>query len=208
MSKSFQYYDNWRNEVVECPKCGWKGRVQDGTQRDFQELFDYCCPSCVGNVILAMVSYPTVQQIEQAAKDGNAEAIRGLPEIACSESRNQRFEREKLRSANQLPDLDGGNRFDVLLDTVEHSGDPDDESWNFIKVGDRVIWKELAFWEGYRRYPELSELLQRKYGSRFKQLKASYKAEEYLRGDINNLPFKIYPDDESMKFRTSSRAHR
>jgi hypothetical protein len=130
MSKSFEYYDNWRNEIVECPKCGWKGRVQDGAQREFRELFDYCCPHCVQNVILAVVSYPTVEQIRQAARDGNAEAIRELPRVAYTESRTQRFAREKLRSPNELPDIGGGKRFDVLLDTHEmHLRSPSEEAY-------------------------------------------------------------------------------
>jgi hypothetical protein len=192
MSDSFSYYSNWRSEIVTCPKCGWKGCVQDGKIRYFGELLDCCCPRCVlDHVILAMVGYPTGRETKEVAEAGNSEAIRELARIEFSQSRTARFHREKLEDANELPDIDGDDALDFVLDTDEGSGRRDGERWNLIMLGDRVIWRELAFWEGHRRYPELVELLRRKYGSRFKRLKASCLARTYLQGEKWRLPFEI-----------------
>lgn len=190
MSKTFEYYSNWRNEVVTCPNCAWQGRVDDGNQRYFHELLDSCCPQC--GRIVAIVMYPTNDNVRAAAQAGHPEAIRNLAGVERMEARWERFDREKLKTPDQLPNLWGKDDLDFVLDTDdERTPDRERESFNLLKYGDRVIWKELAFWEGWQRYPELVEILKAKYGSRFKSLKVTYKAHQYLFGDILTPPIKV-----------------
>ncbi|MBJ7458253.1 MAG: hypothetical protein JHD02_03600 [Thermoleophilaceae bacterium] len=42
-----------REEKLECPFCGWSGRVKDGEVDTFAEVFDVSCPEC-GEMLLVV----------------------------------------------------------------------------------------------------------------------------------------------------------
>lgn len=46
------------------------------SKEPFSELMDFSCPSC--DKMILIVSYPTLEEIEQAAAYGNTEAIAQL----------------------------------------------------------------------------------------------------------------------------------
>jgi hypothetical protein len=50
-----------------------------------------------------------------------------------------------------------------------HVGD-ENEDYQIIRVGEREIWRELAFWDNILRFNEIKDLLKQKYGTRFKSL--------------------------------------
>ena len=49
--------------------------------------------------------------------------------------------------------------------------------------GDRVLWRELAFWQGLTRYKEVIALLELKYGTRLRGVISTQRSETYLGGD-------------------------
>src|SRR5580704_4393701 len=101
----FNYYDDWRTAILTCPVCGWQGRWEQANINHYSELMDAECPKCESHPpMLAIVSYATAAETKQAAADGNAEAIRELSAVLKMESRGESFEREKLKSIEQLPD--------------------------------------------------------------------------------------------------------
>jgi hypothetical protein len=175
----FNYYDDWRNSIVTCPVCGWQGRWEKASINYHRDLIDAECPKCVSPTsMLAIVPYPTGAETKQAAKDGNAEAGRELGLVLKRENRLQAFERDKLKAVEQLPDLPD-SECEFTWDLVQ------DEQHKFqeIRLGDRLIRRELVFWENTTRFGQIGNLLKEKYGNRFKSLTPTPGSEMYLYGD-------------------------
>jgi hypothetical protein len=63
------------------------------------------------------------------------------------------------------------------IDNPDHRERPDDEIWTVIRCGERVIWRELAYWEGWERFNEVKDILKRCYGNRFASLEPSNASE-------------------------------
>jgi len=63
-ARSFGYYDKWRDEVLVCPRCGWRGKFEEGLVEYYETLMDCSCPSCdvLQAPILAVVHYPSPEQ--------------------------------------------------------------------------------------------------------------------------------------------------
>lgn len=92
------------------------------------------------------------------------------------------FEAKMLKSADQLPELEGT--------AVEFVWDMDNES-TLIKRGTKAVWKEPAIFEGWERFNEVKGLLKQKYGARFRSLTITRGSETYLYGDDLFAPQKI-----------------
>ncbi len=54
-----------------------------------------------------------------------------------------------------------------------------------LRYGNRVVWKEPSFYEGYERFVEVGEILIAKYGSRLKDLVPTEQSRLYLYGDAS-----------------------
>jgi transcription elongation factor Elf1 len=109
VGRVWPYYSTWRDEQFACNHCGWTGKVgsQDLEVGDAAALIE--CRKCYSS--LDVVVYPNLQETKDAAALGNDEAIKALPSFASRVEHNRallnRFEKEKLRSADQLPNLGG-----------------------------------------------------------------------------------------------------
>lgn len=57
--------------------------------------------------------------------------------------------------------------------------------------GEREIWRELAWYEGYERFREVAVLLQRKYGRALRDLVPRDESELYLYGDELDAPSRV-----------------
>ncbi|MEJ7785472.1 MAG: hypothetical protein WKF96_11760 [Solirubrobacteraceae bacterium] len=79
-AKVLRYYQYDAGKEISCATCGWHGRGGEGAQNMFDELFDVRCPSC--ETMLLIVGFPTLAEIEAAAKHGNEEARRELELIS------------------------------------------------------------------------------------------------------------------------------
>lgn len=181
MGRVYKYYSNWQQEGVACRECGWAGTVgfEDLEAGDVTAIIE--CPKCYRS--LGVVLYPNLAETKEAAAQGNEEAIKALPSLEARIEGNRklldRFEQEKLRSADQLPDLDG--------ESLEFEWDfakcDDGEWYQVIRAGDAEVWRELAFFNNLRRFEEIKELLRSKYGTRFKSLTPTDASMEWLSGD-------------------------
>jgi hypothetical protein len=58
-ARHFNYEDDWENEILECPKCHWKGTFKEAGPNYFAEVMDCQCPNCdfFEAPMLAIVNY-------------------------------------------------------------------------------------------------------------------------------------------------------
>ena len=65
-AKHFSYYDDWKNEILICPNCGWSGTFMQGSVELYSELMDSSCPVCeyLESPMLAITSFPTLEEME------------------------------------------------------------------------------------------------------------------------------------------------
>jgi HD domain len=108
---------------------------------------------------------------EGASKDAeearrNPRAISTMSELEQGVEFRRRVERDRLREAAQLPELEGG-----LLRFVWDIVVPlDDLNTNTISIDGRVIWSEPAISMDANRFDTVKELLKERYGQRFTNL--------------------------------------
>jgi hypothetical protein len=181
MGRVCKYYSDWQHEAFACSQCGWTGTVSHGDLEAGDVAAIIECPKCFRS--LGVVLYPNLQETKEAAAQGNAEAIKALPSFESRIKQNwellERFEQEKLRSADQLPNLDG-QALEFEWNFVK--GD-DGEFYQVIRAGDVEAWRELAFFNNGPRFEEIKGLLRAKYGTRFKSLTPTVASIEWLSGD-------------------------
>jgi hypothetical protein len=172
-----EYVNFWDYDraMVSCPSCGWTGRPGDN-EGIHLDLLDVYCPEC--KRILLIVPFPTGAETRVAAAAGNQLARAELPHLDAIESRMRRAHRLELRATTQLPDLDG-DRLVIDWDFEER----DNEKWTLLRHGDREIWRELAYYEGYRRFAEVFGILRERYGPRLAEVRPTPASGIYLYGD-------------------------
>ena len=66
---------------------------------------------------------------------------------------------------------------------LDWTGEYENEDYQVIRVGEREVWRELAFWDNMVRFNEIKDLLKRKYGTRFKSLTPTDGSLDFLTGD-------------------------
>lgn len=64
-AKRFNYFDNYKAEILECPQCHWTGTFEQGSVETYDDLMDCACPQCdvFQAPILAEVMYPTTEEL-------------------------------------------------------------------------------------------------------------------------------------------------
>jgi hypothetical protein len=65
----------WRAERISCV-CGWEGDSARMQMELHEEVTDYVCPACENTLLI--VSHPDIDQVRQAAAQGNVEAQQQL----------------------------------------------------------------------------------------------------------------------------------
>jgi hypothetical protein len=175
-AKPIEYYAYDENATLACWKCEWSGPAKDGARGYFKELFDVSCPRC--ETMLLIVSFPTADATKAAAASGNARAEADLPALLQAEAWRRRADELTLKSADQLPEL-AGKRLEFTWDIEQGN----DEHWTVIGLGDTIVWREWAYYEGWPRFNEVKEILKERYGERFQSLTPSSQSELYLYGD-------------------------
>lgn len=174
-AKHFGYYDNWKKEILVCPKCGWKGTFDEGDREVHEELMDSSCPVC-HEVMLAIVLFPTIEESEANFDKLSDDEKKSL---AARKDFLKRLDQECLRSADQLAELTD-SEIHVIWDFEEGPGN---EKTTIVRVGERTLWSEPAVWEGFERFAEVVNLLKEKYGNRLKDVAPSESSFMYLYGD-------------------------
>ena len=65
----------WRTRPMTCV-CGWQGESAAMVMQLHEEVTDYACPDCESTLLI--VPHPDMEQVMQAAADGDAEAQQQL----------------------------------------------------------------------------------------------------------------------------------
>jgi hypothetical protein len=171
------YYDNWREEEFDCPKCKWHGPGSALSLGDY--TLDYAervCPAC--EEFITVVLHPTIAE-SRANWDTVSEWDR--KNIEAAEAFQAEFKRRKLREPAQLPDI-AETSFTLSWDfAVEGS-----HQETLIKHGEKIIFAEPALWEGYKRFIEVAEILHSCYGAAVRDLIPTKVSELYLYGDASD----------------------
>jgi hypothetical protein len=174
------FWDYDRDAPLNCPACGWTGSGA-GHENTFQDLLDIRCPRC--DDMLRVIIYPTLAETRVAAAAGDRRAQAELPKIEAAEARTERAAARELQGATQLPDL-AGARLVIDWDFEER----DNEKWTVLRHGGHEIWRELAYYDGYRRFAKVFEILRARYGSRLVEVRPTPASELYLHGDSLTAP--------------------
>ncbi len=171
-------FEDWRNASFTCDGCAWSGHGRDARLTAIS-AFDYFlrCPKC--DLVIDAVKSPTIEEAREhwSELDDDLRA-----QIVVLEQRRQDYRQRRLERPEQLPDLPG----DDLLLTWDLTGREGGEV--LIKHGDRVLWREPAYYENYRRFEEIARLLTKRYGRRLADLVPTDSSELYLYGDRISAP--------------------
>jgi hypothetical protein len=97
---------------------------------------------------------------------------------AAVRTRLETFERDKLKTVEQLPDL-----ADTACEFIWDIAQDEHDKFQEIRIGNRLIWRELVFWENGPRFGEIEHLLKQKYGARFVSLTPTPGSKLWLWGD-------------------------
>jgi len=65
----------WRQRVIACP-CTWQGDSRGMRMELHETATDYACPECEATLLI--VAHPDIEQVRQAAAEGNVEARQQL----------------------------------------------------------------------------------------------------------------------------------
>ena len=177
MAKHFGYYDDWKTEVLQCPKCGWKGTFEEGSVEHHNELMDCSCPECdsLEAPMLAIMNYPTTGESRANWKRLSKEE---KGEVESAERFRADFEKKKLCESTSLPDI---QETSFVLHWDFHDADPGSET--VIKHGESILFREPAVYEGYERFIEVAKILRDRYGSALVDLVPTKGSWTYLYGD-------------------------
>ncbi|MDQ7779900.1 MAG: hypothetical protein RDV41_09350 [Planctomycetota bacterium] len=173
-ARSFNYSDKWKDEALVCPRCGWRGRFEEGVVEYYETLMDCTCPACDASEApkLAVVHFALLEPSK--TRKGRAAGIRGT-----KQKRNTEREAIRLKSGEQLPELPQG-RLRMKWDWEERGPGQYD---TVIRCGDSVVWREPAVYEGSERFVEIVSILKNRYGDRLVDVEPTAASEYYLYGD-------------------------
>ncbi len=192
MSKIFNWFDNWKTESIDCPKCGWHGVIDTKQTEDFDELLDFRCPDC--NEMLAIINFPTPDEVREHADEISPEdQVFYDKQLAHAAD----FEEHHLESPDQLPAIEGDPLILVWDMDFDSRGEFAGPSYTVIKHEGKVIWRERAYFECVSRFNEVVAVLREKYGDRLKALIPAGASTTYLYGDI------ISPERRALNIDTS-----
>ena len=167
------YFDNWKAADYSCRKCNWKGQGKEFKLLDsFDWGAEYACPKCSAKIFNLV--YPTHE--EKANYDKLSPVDRAS--LDMRERREAIALRHQLNSPSQLPAI--GEKWFVLMWDAE---DVNGRSETLIKCGEKVIFRELAFYEDYPRFGEVAEILKERYGKALLDLIPTPVGKHYLYGD-------------------------
>lgn len=184
------YFSGWEAKYQTCTRCGWRGLGSEASTELFTELLQVDCPACDGRLFL--VVFPTADEVKRAADEGVPQAVSMQRAADRREVYFQRREGTLLRGSDSLPDLDGevldfhltlidDDTGDLWLVLAMGTGEADEDRIEGIE-DPRVLHAELAAFEDTEPARRISQLLEERYGTRYRHLYAG-RALVYLGGD-------------------------
>jgi len=193
----YKYYDNWREQEFDCPKCKWHGPGSALSLGDYNwDCAERVCPVC--EELITVVLHPTIAE-SRANWDKVSEWDRR--NIEAAEAHRAEFARRKLREPTQLPEITEPS-FVLHWDFVEDGSHKE----TLIKHGEDVVFAEPAFYEGYKRFIEVAEILRSRYEAALRDLIPTKASELYLYGDALGSPAIISAARERI-FRSAAERH-
>jgi predicted DNA-binding transcriptional regulator YafY len=172
----FRWFDRWEEATLACSVCNWEGQANakemepdDSTMHTGTE---FRCPSC-SQLLLAVDYSATMDEIvaHWDVLDRNTRAA-----VLCTPERMELFERDKLRSPKDLPDLKKGPNF-LTWHLVRHK---EGEVSNSLRHGGRLLWIQLALWDGVDEFLRVAEILRIRYGQSINRIHVSPEAMGFL----------------------------
>lgn len=174
-------YYRFQVEQVTCDKCGWAGTGAETARGEgFDSLFEVECPSC--GVKMGVCEYPTRQDAEEAwdlVPEGDRAQLRAQQRLG------DLVDATRLKCANELPPIEERS-FTLTWDVEEREGSP--HNWTVIRLGDRVIWSEVALWEDGDRFIDIAAILRERYGNAFVDMEPTRASWDCLYGDCLAMP--------------------
>lgn len=172
------YYD-WMESQLTCKQCGWRGQGNQAAQGEmYREGSEHSCPQCSSD--FGYVMFPTRDEVRT---DPRADPLhRQMTELVAI--RWERYERAKLVSPSQLPDLSPVPET-LIWECVDVSGNECDV---VILMGDQQIWRETCWYENFRRFGEIASILKKKYGPTLVDLVPTRRSWVDLYGDSISSP--------------------
>lgn len=148
----------YKKHLYRCEKCGWSGYGEELEQGDlYRDGFEVNCPKC--KELLELIVFPTFEEVLKFGSEAEKKDVREQMGFW------KKWEESKLKSIEQLPDLEGDN----LIFQVEERRHKS-EDYLFIMQDGKEVWKEICPYEYYQRFTEIGTILKEKYGSRMKDL--------------------------------------
>lgn len=175
----YRWYERWNDREITCKLCRWHGKGHErelepqGTANEISSEFR--CPTC-GNLLFTVDYGATRDEIVSnwdALDPWTRKAVLSTPE------RMEEFERSKLKSPKGLPDLKKGPDFLTWDLTRQKEG----EIFNTVRHGTRLIWIQLALWEGAEEFLHIAEILRQRYKGVIKTIRITPAAMGYLGSD-------------------------
>ena len=176
------WYEKWDAFQLMCSNCGWTGRAhsKELEPHDSSEQTDceFRCPTC--NRLLLTVDYAASK--EEIIKNWDVLDVWTRSAVLSTPERMEAFERDKLKSSDQLPGLTGRSGYPGFLtwDIVRHTSG---EVSTIVKHGPRMVWIQLALWEGADEFVRVAEILAKRYARAIQDIRITPAARAFLSTD-------------------------
>lgn len=172
------YYD-WQESSITCPACGWVGAGRDLQLSEmFEAGAEYACPKCSHE--FGFQIFPTSDEVRTDPRAAPEDKLA----LKVREERLAHHEASKLVSPSQLPVVNPSPSV-LVWDVVEVSRG---ESEVHILHGERVLWREVSWYENYKRFGEIARVLKQTYGDDFIDLVPTRRSWLDLYGDRLSAP--------------------
>ena len=176
----------WHEKLWTCSSCGWEGRGADAAIETFDALFELNCWECDSR--LAVIMYPTFDEIKEAAAAGVPEALEMLPSVQAAEVGRLKLSEARINLFD-LPNVEG----ETLTFTLGVEGDRDRLSpeWLILFCKTQEIYREPSGFEGWRAILEIGKAIRHQYGTRAAWLDPGTVGQQLL-GDDRNASNQIH----------------
>jgi hypothetical protein len=141
--------------------------------------------------MLAIVTYPTIQESKQNwlhLSESEREHVTARKHFL------QQWESARLKSPDELPELDGSDLI-IVWDFI----DTDAGRMTVLRQDTTELWREPALYEGYVRFRKIVDILRQKYGLRLADVVPTPASELYLFGDKLAAPDDVHATRNALK---------